>query len=124
MFNNAPLLKLLILRNESSPLCSTCHINSFYFLLFNFRLEAINGIEHIFKLSMITDEKLGSPYWEWLALVPLYHQLQSQTGGICVSQDTDPQNPNWFTIGIDEKKLKEFRNYAQSKRYMHSIHTV
>ncbi|XP_065899482.1 E3 ubiquitin-protein ligase rnf213-alpha-like isoform X2 [Dysidea avara] len=87
------------------------------------RLEAINGIEHIFKLSMITDEKLGSPYWEWLALVPLYHQLQSQTGGICVSQDTDPQNPNWFTIGIDEKKLKEFRNYAQSKRLIKKLFT-
>ena len=59
----------------------------------------------------------GEPYWEWLYAVPLLHQLQLQVGIKIDDMTVDPSRPNWGTKEMDKKKLKEFSERIQNKKY-------
>ena len=59
----------------------------------------------------------GEPYWEWLYAVPLLHQLQLQVGIKIDDMTVDPSRPNWGAKEMDKKKLKEFSERIQNKKY-------
>ena len=76
------------------------------------------SIAQICSLSMEFTRKGGEPFWEWLYVVPLLHQLQLQDGVTHDYMTVDPSEPNWGTEGLDRSKLKEFSERIQNKKYV------
>ena len=67
-------------------------------------------------MSMTTNKTLGTPYWEWLRVVPLLHQLQSSDEAQVDQMYIDPVKPDWGMNGLNRDRLWEFRNFVQFKK--------
>ena len=77
-----------------------------------------DSIASICSVSMECSREGGEPYWEWLYVVPLFHQLQLQDGVTHDYMSVDPFDVNWGTQGLNVTKLKEFRKRIHNKKYV------
>lgn len=94
----------------SYNLCSCIHC-------FLHRKEIALSVAYLCSMSMTTNKTLGTPYWEWLLVVPLLHELQSPDGKQVDQMFIDPEKPDWGTHGLNREKLYDFRSYVQFKKY-------
>ncbi|XP_065899490.1 E3 ubiquitin-protein ligase rnf213-alpha-like isoform X3 [Dysidea avara] len=85
------------------------------------RDDVARSIAHLCSVSMATNKALGTPLWEWLLAVPLFHQLQFPEG--VDHMYIDPEKPDWGMNGLDRDRVWGFRSIVQFQKMFHKLFT-
>jgi len=85
------------------------------------RKETALSIAHLCSMSMVTNKTLGTPFWEWLLVAPLFHQLLSRAPDEVQIDHMyiDPEKPDWGMNGLNRDRLYDFRSFVQFKKYVY-----